>query len=909
MGGELTYVHDGSIPGGNFYLVNLIVYRYCDSTISPAPLDQSMFLGIYTGQPGGPLDWVATEMLTLNGSTFVTASSDNGCSFTTTACIERGEYTAYIYLADTLNGYHLFVERCCRNGNIGNINTPGAAGMTYYTFIPPGIINSSPQITDVSIPYICAGDTVSIVNNAFDPDGDSLSYEFVVPYNGYSSTSNAAPDPQVDNNPYILPIPDIIYAPGYTLTNVFGPGSYASINPVSGLTNYLVPSQGFYVAAIEIKEYRNGMLLSSIRRDLQFVALVCTPNPVPVISSPATTTFNISEGQALCFDVSATDAIGDSLYLTASGPLLDSTIVNPPGIINAASGSGSVSSQFCWTPICGMASTVPYQFYVSITDNGCPEKTINQIFSVYVTNGPASLTPTVTVDQFPAGMICQGSTVTFNADPFLPGSAPVYQWYLNGNATGSNSPSYTPSSVSNGDVITVTMISNAPCALTDTANSPPYPVVINPQPAPQLTLTSNPSDFLCPQQICFFNCAVTNGGTPAFQWFLNGSPSGSNNPLFTAANPSGTMTVYTIVTPSTGCPPEISDTIIFNIKPWLHPDALLTASTYDSICPGETIMFTADAVNTGEPPQFSWYVNGTFTGNTTSQFNFVPSNQGDDVYVTVTSDYECLSPAPAVSDHYIVDIFAPLQVDAEDGPLEICGGLPLEISYSVTGGNSATWMLDWMGGGSAFQENEFIPPVSGYYTVTADDECFDPVHDSVYIEVLPVPVSDFVYDPEHPSIFIPHVQFTNLSTGATDWTWQLDSVSSTQVLNPSHDYPVAGEYHVSLITLNQFGCTDTLIRVIEIENIITAYIPNSFTPNGDGVNDLFGLSGFATGGYAMSIYNRWGMKIFSSDGGFNMWNGKSSEGKTAPEGIYVYSIRLTNDKSGKLITGTFTLYR
>ena len=910
MGGELTYVYDGSMPGGKFYVVNLIVYRYCDSTINPAPLDQSMFLGIYTGPTGGPLNWTLTEFLTLTGSTFVTSNGGStGCNFTATACIERGEYEAFIFLPDTVDGYHLFVERCCRNGNIGNINLPGSAGMTYYAFIPPGIINSTPQITDVNIPYLCSGDTISIVNNAFDPDGDSLSYEFIMPYNGYSSTLNAAPDPELDNNPYILPIPEVVFAPGYNLINVFGPGTYASIDPVTGLTNYYVPNQGFYVAAIEIKEYRNGVQISAIRRDLQFVAIVCTPNNLPVITTPGSNTFSIGEGQTLCFTVTASDSEGDSLYLTASGPLLDSTLVNPSGTIAAASGDSMVSSQFCWTPVCGMANTVPYQFFITIRDNGCPAKIINEIYSVYVTSGPASQTPAVAVQQFPQGLICQGSTVTFNANPVLPGNAPVYQWYLNGSAAGTNSSSFVPASLNNGDVVTVTMISNAPCAITDTAHSPPYPVVINSQPAPQLSLTSNPADFLCPQQICFFNCSVTNGGAPSYQWYLNGTPSGSNGPVFTAANPSGIMTVYAVVTPSTGCPPETTDTIVFDIQPILNPDAYITASTNDSLCPGEQLSFTADASDTGEPPEFAWYLNGTFTGNTTSQFSFVPIAHGDEVYVTVTSDYECLSPATATSDVYTVNLFSPLQVAIEDGPLEICSELPLELEYSHSGGNSATWTLSWEGGGTTFPGNVFIPPATGYYTLTADDECFLPVKDSVFVEVLPLPFSDFIYNPENPSIFIPHVQFTNLSTGAIAWNWQLDSVTSATEMHPSHDYPVSGDYPVRLVSTNQFGCTDTMIRVIEIENIITAYVPNSFTPNGDGINDLFGLSGFATGGYAMSIYNRWGIKIFNSESGYGMWNGKATDGDTAPAGVYVYSIRLANDKTGKLITGTFTLYR
>ena len=222
--------------------------------------------------------------------------------------------------------------------------------------------------------------------------------------------------------------------------------------------------------------------------------------------------FTVGEGATLCFDVTFNDADGDSLFLTASGTLLDPALVSPPGVMANASGGGTVTSEFCWTPVCGMSRPSPYQFSVSVTDNGCPAKTTSEIFSVYVTSGPATQYPAVTIDQTPPGIICQGSSISFTADPTLPGSSPVYHWYLNGNPVGTNSHVYTASNLSTGDIITVTMISNATCLLNDTANSPPFNVVVNPQPAPQVTLTSNPSDVLCPQQICLFTSNTTNGG-------------------------------------------------------------------------------------------------------------------------------------------------------------------------------------------------------------------------------------------------------------------------------------------------------------------------------------------------------------------------------------------------------------
>ncbi len=916
MGGELTYQYDGAISGGAFYNVKLIVYRYCDSTIAPtAPLDASMFLGVYTNDPGNPTDpllWFSTETLTLISSDFIISDSSNSnCTFSSTACIERGEYFASILLPNNAEGYHLFVERCCRNGNIINLDSPGAAGMSFYTFIPPGIINSSPQITDISVPYMCLGDTVSLINNATDPDGDSLVYSFVVPYNGYSNTSAPSPDPFLDNNPYFLPIPPIIYAPGYSAANMLGAGGYTYIDPLTGLTKYFFPNQGFFVAAIEIKEFRNGVQISSIRRDLQFISIVCTPNLVPNFgASAAGTIFTVGEGSSLCFNASFSDPDGDSLFLVASGPVLNSAVVNPPAVMPNAIGDSVVSSTFCWTPACGTSRSAPYQVVVSATDNGCPAKSTNIIYSIYVTAGPASLTASVSVAQYPPGIICQNSPATFVAVPVLPGTAPQYYWMVNGIAIGTNDSLLTVPSLNNGDIITVMMISNATCLLNDTAISPPYVVVLNPQPGAQVSITSNPSGVLCPQQICLFTANVANGGSsPTYQWNINGANAGTNIPLFTAANPSGLMSVYVTLTPSTGCPPQQSNSIVFNIQPFLEPEILLTANFVDSICPGQDVIFEVTSQFTGNPPVYSWLLNGVSLGVTDSILILNNLKDGDEVNVSVTSSYPCLSPDLTFAQPLVYYLYDSLKVNLTDGPFVICNGESVSLATIATGGKSNSYSYSWSYGNSTTSQAVIEPPFTGYYYSFVDDVCFSPVADSIFIEVLPVPVSDFYWSPAQPTTFDMRVNFIDISINAITWDWDLGDSTVSLEQHPQHTYSAGGFYNVSLITTNDYGCTDTLIKQLEIENIITAYIPNSFTPNGDGKNDDFGLIGFATGGYEMNIFNRWGQVVFSSSGDYDTWNGKSPGGAPSPQGVYSYMIRINDDVSRKPIYGTFTLIR
>jgi gliding motility-associated-like protein len=94
-----------------------------------------------------------------------------------------------------------------------------------------------------------------------------------------------------------------------------------------------------------------------------------------------------------------------------------------------------------------------------------------------------------------------------------------------------------------------------------------------------------------------------------------------------------------------------------------------------------------------------------------------------------------------------------------------------------------------------------------------------------------------------------------------------------------------------------------------VENVVTFYIPNSFTPNADGVNDVFGVTGYSVEGYDLSVWGRWGQAIFESKGAFDTWDGNDSNGKPLPQGVYVYKLKVYNDPKHEVRTGTVTLIR
>ena len=147
----------------------------------------------------------------------------NGCTVGSSSCIYKGVYEATVDLSLNFTGYHVFYERCCRNNSI--VNLVPQESMSFHAYISPPLLgNSSPLFTDDPVPFLCAGDTTTILNTAIDPDGDELVFSFVVPYDADQSSA-ADPDPISGGNipiPLQWPIAPVTYETGYSLADPFG---------------------------------------------------------------------------------------------------------------------------------------------------------------------------------------------------------------------------------------------------------------------------------------------------------------------------------------------------------------------------------------------------------------------------------------------------------------------------------------------------------------------------------------------------------------------------------------------------------------------------------------------------------------------------------------------------------------
>ena len=233
--------------------------------------------------------------------------------------------------------------------------------------------------------------------------------------------------------------------------------------------------------------------------------------------------------------------------------------------------------------------------------------------------------------------------------------------------------------------------------------------------------------------------------------------------------------------------------------------------------------------------------------------------------------------------------------------------LPLNIQ-------SCIWNL---GNGVTSTNNDSVSTVynqPGQYhvslQVTSPESCVNDTTFYNFIEAYDYPVAGFLSVPNPVSVLTPSVQFMDTSSNDVvlfEWNY-MDSnftvLGTSFDQNPSFNFPDQDEYAylVQLIVENQNGCTDTAYNYQLVEGQFALFLPNSFTPNDDGLNDKFFPVGdkIDPNEYDFQVYNRWGEVIFETKNPSDYWDGKLN-GTFVSNGTYLWKVIAKNMNNGKFI--------
>ncbi len=509
-----------------------------------------------------------------------------------------------------------------------------------------------------------------------------------------------------------------------------------------------------------------------------------------------------------------------------------------------ANGTGAINVDWSTTPVGTYSVSV-------VTVDACGNQSTPQTITVNVvagTNPPTISGPTE---------MCPNETVTLTSS-----QTTDIEW-----STGATTPSI---GINAPGTYTLDYLSN--CGVQQTVS---YTVAASS--GPQVT-----ANTISPACNGFADGEIELQATePGLEYSLNGGAFQTAN-VFSGLI-AGTYTIT--VNSSGGCSNELTATIDET------PAVVADITTSGSLCEGENVQLNANFSVTGTT-NYSWTGPNGFASAEPS-----PSGQleeGSYHLEAMIDGCTCEDDITiALSEKPVVQMSSDAVCEGQETVFSSLGSsvsAPDEI---------VSWNWDFGDGGTSTEEN----PVYGYensgsyistLVLTTNAGCSSSLQQDVF--VAPVPQADFQYSPLEILISDPTVNFTNLSSEGETYLWHfgIEGETSTE-FSPGYIYPAEPNgYEVKLIVSNAFGCSDSLTRTISIGSGITYYIPNSFTPNGDGVNPVFIpviTDGLDLNEYEFVIYNRWGEKVFETKDVNIGWDG-TFEGKPAPAGIYTWDFRM-----------------
>jgi hypothetical protein len=301
--------------------------------------------------------------------------------------------------------------------------------------------------------------------------------------------------------------------------------------------------------------------------------------------------------------------------------------------------------------------------------------------------------------------ICQGTSATFTATPINGGSSPSYQWQVNGFNVGTNSANYSTSSLTNGNVVTCIMTSNAACPSPVNASSNSITMTVNTVTPPTVTITSNQGTTICAGTSVLFTAAETNGGSsPSFQWKVNGVNVGGNIAFYSNSSLVQGDIVTCVVTSNASCvngQTASSNPLVFNVISSATPTVSITTSS-TTICQGSLASFTATPDFGGTNPSYQWLLNGNPVGNSSSIFSSSSLQNGDIVSCVLTSSYACATVSTATSNSVSMtvnpSVAASVTISSDNGTAICQGTLTTFTATSTNGGLSPSYQ--WQINGS-----------------------------------------------------------------------------------------------------------------------------------------------------------------------------------------------------------------
>lgn len=868
-------------------------------------------------------------------------------------------YEGLVTLPLQCNKWTFYVDVNARNTNINNLQNPGSQTLhieaTFNNLAAQG--NSSPYFTVKPIPFMCVNTAYTYNNGAVDINNDSLVFSMIQPLTSAGFGCQA--------NPPVSAIPWQVATPAYsTATNPLQTNNTFSINSVTGQMAF-TPSivQNAAVTCL-VEEYRNGVLIGSVMRDIQVVVLNCTNAP-PLLDEDETTLSGAQMGPTGNIEGCAFKPMSFCVWLTSANDTAvlvatsnNATVAPGSTVTFTGTGTDSIFACFSWTP--QLADTGLSILTFTVKDSTCtpPGILLSQTFSVplfifpiTMANADSLVCPRDSVQLSVSG----GNNFTWS---ILPGGD------MNSlSCTNCQFPVAFP-----GATTTYVVVSDLGANLCDKNTDTVTVNVLQ-----TAVFSAGPDITTCIGESVQLNANVVPepGYTYTYQW---NPPTYLSNPSISdpISTPLQDITYYVTVTPNGGIACPVTDTISIKV---LQGFTVFNKDT--AICDGDAVQINALGAT---EYSYSWspaigvnnpaIINPSITPDTSRSYTITASYPGcADTTHTIYIDVQPVPQVYAGADGLLcygdtVNLFAAV-VNAPDYPFYSYG-------WSPAGGLSDP----------AVRDPNYTALVSTTFTVTVTTPAGCLGSDDIHYEVIAPDIIDVSSDTMlcprdtahlrvignpvsviwSPALFISDVDTTNprvwpvatttytvigtdinnckdtgfievvvhpdavlsLPDSATIYpgeSYQIDpqgnvlyfqwfppnGLSNTQIGNPVAQPTVDTRYYVQAAT--EYGCVtnDSIDIYVSYESAID--VANAFTP-GSAPNQSIKISHLGTATLkSFSIYNRWGTKVFESTDISEGWDGRF-KGEPQPMGVYVYMVEAVSATGRRFVKqGNITLIR
>ncbi len=582
-----------------------------------------------------------------------------------------------------------------------------------------------------------------------------------------------------------------------------------------------------------------------------------------------------------------------------------SSVFNPPSGVaysnTVVCGGGTTPVTFVWSPSTGLTDpsdptsdvyvTAPTEYTLSVYPTGFPECAVTD--NVWV-----SPDPSINAGEDASIVLCASDPMILLTDSLLGTPDAGGVWTM---SDGTVVPNLFPSATGLADTYTYTVTSAAGCVATSTL---------------EIAILAADDPMCC-------GIPVANSGGPLFTcdltMTLNATPGNTSVGVWTgppgavfsdAYDPGSTVTMpagsggaywfYWTENDGAFCSNVDSVEMTFT-APYVFTPTIVDALCF-SYCDGSVEMEVSGGNSVGGL-DFTWS-----TGDAGVLLNTISDLCAGDYTLTVTDDNGCEGTTTVtIAEPILLEIdslaYQPVTCSGDcDGQVEVYDNEAVEYSYD----DGASWSSSPI----------LVDACEAFFPIRIKDAIGCIGTGNIIVTGPPPVVADFLWGPNPANVNAPTITFGNTSLNSERYFWNVNDVFSSTETNTAYTFSnkEPGVYEVCLIAYNFNDCADTTCQDVVIDDVLFTYIPNSFTPDGDDVNDTWGVSLNipVVTDFEMMVFDRWGEQIYSTQDPYKPWLGSfQNSGAILKSDVYAYRIvyGIKNTEARKENIGHVTLIK